>query len=403
VSGGSDGASVSEPGAFHDEPHSGPDGRGPDGRGPDGLEPDGLGPAPRFDYAGLRGFAAAALEAVGCPGPEADRVAECLVEADARGLASHGLLRLPLYAAAVEAGGIVPGATMSWVHGRGATATLDAAFGFGHTAIEQAIGRAATLAGGHGCAVVGVRRSTHFGIAAPWVERLAQRGFVAMVLSNTGPSMAPYGCREPLLGTNPIAIGVPVDGRMPIVLDMATSAGAYGRVVSAAASGTPIPEGWALDSLGRPTTSAPAALEGVLLPFGAHKGSGLAIMVELLAAALPGALLSHQITDIWADPASRMGTGHVVIAIDPAAVAGPEVFASRASRLVSRIATARPAVGHPTVRLPGDLERERSATSHVDGVALATATVDELHTVARRLSIAVPAPLSAAKPVYPKE
>jgi LDH2 family malate/lactate/ureidoglycolate dehydrogenase len=380
---------VTEPGIHYDEPTLGSD--------------DGGGPFRRFDAAGLRVFAAAVLAAVGCPAPEAERVAECLVEADARGLDSHGLLRLPLYAAAVEAGGIVPGANMSWVHERGATATLDAAFGFGHTAVELAIGKAAALASSHGCAVVGVRRSTHFGIAAPWVERLAQRGFVAMVLSNTGPSMAPYGSCEPLLGTNPIAIGMPVDDRLPIVLDMATSAGAYGRVVSAAASGAAIPEGWALDSLGRPTTSAPAALDGVLLPFGAHKGSGLAIIIELLAAALPGALLIHQITDIWADPAARMGTGHVVIAIDPEAVAGPGVFASRATRLVARITTARPAVGHPAVRLPGDLERERSAASQLDGVSLTAATFEQLRGVARRLDVPDPAPLAGVQPVRPKE
>jgi LDH2 family malate/lactate/ureidoglycolate dehydrogenase len=365
----------------------------------DGARSDGA----RFDVATLRAFAAAVLETVGCRPPEAGRVADCLVEADARGLDSHGLLRLPLYAAAVEAGGIVPDARMSWVHERPAAATLDAAFGFGHTAIELAVGRAAELAAGSGCAAVGVRRSTHFGIAAPWVEDLARRGFVAMVLSNTGPSMAPYGSREPLLGTNPIAIGIPVDDRPPIVLDMATSAGAYGRVVSAAASGEDIPEGWALDAAGRPTTSARAALDGVLLPFGAHKGSGLAIMVELLAAAVPGALLSHQITDIWADPASRMGTGHMVIAMDPEAVAGPGVFGPRASRLAARVTAARPAIGHPAVRLPGDLERERSATSHIDGVRLAAATLADLRRLAGRLDLSSPEPLPGVPTVQPKE
>ncbi len=357
----------------------------------------------RFEVESLRHLAVTVLGVVGCPTDEAERVADCLVEADARGLESHGLLRLPLYVAAVEAGGIVPGAAMEWLRERGATATLDAGFGFGHTAVERAIDRAGDLAHSHGCAVVGVRRSTHFGMAAPWVERLAQRGVISLVLSNTGPSMAPYGACEPLLGTNPIAVGIPIDGRSPVVLDMSTSAGAYGRVVAAAGRGAPIPDGWALAADGRPTRDAREALDGVLLPFGAHKGSGLAIVVELLAAALPGALLSYQITDIWADPASRMGTGHLVIAIEPEAVAGPDVFDSIATDLADRIDGARPAPGHGGVRLPGDVERERSRRSHLGGISLARSTVNELQALAGRFGAAEPQPLPRTGSIRTKE
>lgn len=370
------------------------------GPGPLGDSVEG---ATYLDSGQLRDLARAILEAVGCPVGEAIRVAECLVEADARGLDSHGLLRLPLYVTAVEAGGIVPGAAMSWVHEHGATGTLDAGFGFGHTAIDKAITRAGELAATHGCAAVGVRRSTHFGMAAPWVERLAERGIVAILVSNTGPSMAPYGSAEPLLGTNPVCVGIPVDGHPPVVLDMATSAGAYGKVVSAAARGEEIPDEWALDAAGRPTTDARAALDGVLLPFGAHKGSGLAIIIELLAAALPGALLSHEITDIWVDPASRMGTGHLVIAIHPESLAGAGVFESRVADFVARIASAAPANGHSAVQLPGEVERGRSLVAHRDGVPLAESTVRDLHALARRLGVAGPSGISKSEPNSPKE
>jgi LDH2 family malate/lactate/ureidoglycolate dehydrogenase len=370
------------------------------GSGPFG---DGVGGATLFDAGKLRDFARAILEAVGCPEAEAARVADCLVEADARGLDSHGLLRLPLYVTAIEAGGIVPGAEMTWVHEQGATGTLDAAFGFGHTAIHEAIGRASGLARTYGCAAVGVRRSTHFGMAAPWVERLAEQGFAALLMSNTGPSMAPYGSVEPLLGTNPICVGIPVDGHPPLVLDMATSAGAYGKVVSAAGRGEPIPDDWALDAAGRPTTDAKAALAGVLRPFGAHKGSGLAIIVELLAAALPGALLSHEITDIWVDPGSRMGTGHLVIAIHPPSVAGVGVFESRVTDFVTRIAAAAPANGHAAVQLPGEVERNRSIAAHRDGVRLANSTAHAVYAVARRLGVTGYAGAVEIDPISRKE
>lgn len=369
----------------------------------DVLSDDGVPDQVRFDAAALRRVASDILGIVGCSEVEAARVADCLVEADARGLESHGLLRLPLYVAAVEAGGIVPDAPMAWVLERGATATLDAAFGFGHTAIERASDRAGQLARSNGCAVVGVRRSTHFGMAAPWVERLAERQVIALVLSNTGPSMAPYGACEPLLGTNPIAVGIPIAGRPPVVLDMSTSAGAYGRVVAAAARGTAIPQDWALAADGRPTRDAREALDGVLLPFGAHKGSGLAIVVELLAAAVPGALLSYQITDIWTDPSSRMGTGHLVIAIDPEAVAGPEVFETMATDLADRISSARPAAQHAEVHLPGDVERERSRRSHLRGVALASGTVKGVQILADRFGVTGPEPLQRTTSIRTKE
>lgn len=341
----------------------------------------------RFDVAQLREFAEAVLRAVGSPEAEAELVAYSLVEADARGLESHGLLRLPLYVATIDAGGIVPGAEMRWVHEQGAGGTLDAAFGFGHTAMKLATDRAADLAGVHGCSVIGVRRSTHFGMGAPWVERLAERELIGITLSNSGPFMAPYGSAERLLGTNPVSVSVPVPDRPPLILDMATSAGAYGRIVAAASRGEEIPEGWAVDEEGRPVTDARAALDGALQPFGAHKGSGLAIVVELLAAALPGALLSHQITDMWIDRASRMGTGHLAIAIDPVSVSGPGEFASRVTEFVTRMAAAKPAVGHATVRLPGDVERDRSLAAQRDGVQLSERTVQDLIDTGRRLGV----------------
>lgn len=346
----------------------------------------------RFAFDDLTTFAAEVLVAAGCPHDEAERVATCLVEADARRLASHGLLRLPLYVAAVDAGGIVAGAPMSWVRELGATAVLDAAYGFGHTAVDLAADRALVLAAQHGCAVVGVHRSTHFGMGAPWVERLADHGLVGILVSNTGPSVAPYGTSEPLLGTNPIAVGAPVAGESPLILDMATSAGAYGSIVSAAASDHPIPDDWALGPDGVSTTDPRAALEGVLRPFGGHKGSGLAMAIEILAAVLPGATPSHQITDMWVDPGSNMGTGHLLVGISPEALGDLGSFEARVRELGDRVHDARPSKGRGPALLPGELERRHAAQARHDGVALAVPTIDALGQLANDLGVRAPAP-----------
>lgn len=332
----------------------------------------------------LRRFASDALHSAGCSRGEADTVADALVEADLRGLHSHGVLRLVVYLDSVRSGGIVADAPMRWLEEHDASARLDAASGFGQTAMAMAVDRATELADKRGVGAVSVFHSTHYGIGARWVERITSAGMVGIVMSNTGPVVAPFGSREPVLGTNPLTVGIPTSGA-PIVLDMATSEAAYGRIVTAKVAGERIPDSWAVAPDGQRTTDPEAALEGALVPFGGHKGSGIALVIEGLVGALTGANFSHEITDIWVDPSSQMGTGHFVLALRPLI---PTAQAqARTDELASTIRGSSPAAGHERVLLPGQLEQERASSARDQGIRLPAGLAEQLGEIADEAGI----------------
>lgn len=355
------------------------------------------GHSPRWRGDDLRLLAQQALTASAVPQEHAATVADCLVEADECGLHSHGLLRLPVYVEALRQGGITADAAPRWVGGTHAVATLDADGGLGQVAMRLACERVQALATELGMGAVAVRGSSHYGAGLPWVRGLAQAGLISLVMSNTGPAMAPHGSREPVLGTNPLSIGLPAQRRHPVVLDMATSTGAYGKVVQALREGRPIPAGWAQEATGEPTTDPAAALEGSLLPFGGHKGSGLAVAIEALTAGLAAARFSFEIRDMWADPSSRMGTGHLVMALDPRAF-GPEgEFEARMATLADRIVGSLPAAGFDEIHMPGDVEQERWERSRREGVVLPAEIAAELAAFAGRLGLDMPASLGGVR------
>lgn len=325
------------------------------------------------------------LRAVGVPAADAELIAESLVAADRRGIHSHGVMRLPLYVRAVQAGGMVADAPMTWVRSHGATAVLDAGNGFGQVAMGHAVRKARELAATFGTAVVAVRNSSHYGAGAFWTSQLTGEGLAAMLVSTTGASVTPFGAAEKLLGTNPLTLGFPTGSGEPVLLDMASSAGAYGRIVGAAREGESIPDGWAVDAEGRPTTDASAALDGgYLLPFGGHKGSGLAVLLELLAGPLAGGNLASETTDMWAEPSLPMGTGHLLWVTDPAGLQGDDLPLRRAAGFQQALRNAVPAHGADEVLSPGDLE-QRTAQRNADGIPLPAATINELEALAAEL------------------
>ena len=343
----------------------------------------------------LRRAVADMLRAVGVPDADADLVATSLVEADRRGTHSHGVLRLPLYVEAVRSGGIVPDPEMRWVREHGATAVLDAAGGFGQVATARAVDKARELAARHATAVVAVHRSSHYGAGAYWTNQLARDGLVALLVSTTGASVAPFGGAEKLLGTNPLTISFPTGDDEPVVLDMATSNGAYGRIVAAGKEGHPIPEGWAVDAAGAPTTDPHAALAGALLPFGGHKGSGLAILLELLAGPLAGGNMAAETTDMWVDPSYRMGTGHLLWVVDPVGLHGDAAAIGRAAGFQRRLRETTPAQGVREVFSPGDVE-QRNAAAHAERVPVPASVLDDLAALADGLGLPDPRSPEAA-------
>ena len=304
--------------------------------------------------------AAAAFRAHGISEADATQTAEVLVSADARGKHSHGLLRLPRFVRGIEHGNVDPDGSIEVVAERGGAATLSGGSRLGPVVASVAVAEAMDRAAEFGVGAVGVHDSNHLGMLGYYTDQLLQEGFVGIGLTNTEPAMPPYGGTEPVLGTNPIAIGLPTDPAFN--LDMSTSGIARGTVLHYQETDQQLPEGVALDAEGQPTTDPEAALDGTILPFGGPKGSGLAIAVEVLAGGLVGAAMGTDVTGTYhtEDPCTK---GDFFVAIDPEALGSPE-FGQRASEFLTGLTEGQPAAHVDEIRLPGQrsIERDRSAT-----------------------------------------
>ena len=239
--------------------------------------------------ADLETLSARALETSSTSAANAASVARALAQAEIDGQKGHGLSRVPSYAAQARSGKVDGRAVPVLTRTRAAVIMLDAAHGFAYPALDLAIGALPAIAAEAGMAAAGFVRSHHFGVAGRHVERLAEQGLLALTVSNTPSAMAAWGGKRAVFGTNPIAFAAPRHGAAPLVIDMALSEVARGKIVNAAQKGEPIPFGWAVDRDGNPTTAAKEALAGTLLPAGGAKGAALALMVETLAVALTGA------------------------------------------------------------------------------------------------------------------
>jgi (2R)-3-sulfolactate dehydrogenase (NADP+) len=302
-------------------------------------------------------------------------VAAALVQAEIDGQKGHGVSRVQSYAAHARAGKVDGHAIPQARQTRAASLQIDAANGFAYPAIDLAVARLPSLAASSGVAAAAITRSHHFGVAGRTVERFASQGLVALAVSNSPHAMAAWGGRRSLLGTNPIAFAAPQHNRAALVIDMALSEVARGKIVSAAQKGEPIPAGWALDATGRPTTDARAALAGTLLPASGGKGAALALMVEILAVALSGANFAFEASSFFDDQGPPPGIGHVLVAIDPTAFAGADRFGDRLSTLVA-------AIEGDGARLPGSrrLALREAAARH--GVKVETALLEQIEALA---------------------
>jgi LDH2 family malate/lactate/ureidoglycolate dehydrogenase len=354
---------------------------------------------PRCREANLLEFCAAVVARLGAPPATAAAVAESLVEADVRGVPTHGVVRLASYRQQVLAGEVRPEARPTVVKATGATALVDGQQAFGALTAAMCADHAAEIAEHEGVGAVAARGCMHFGAAARYALRSARRGLIGVAAANTPAVMAPHGGAEPALGNNPLAIAAPrADGREPFVLDMAQTVVARGRIKLAEMNGDAIPEGWAVDPAGEPTTDPAQALAGALLPFGGHKGYGLALAVELLTSVLAGAGLSPELanTSMTGQPARRAGAavgsvGTFFLALDPEAFAGREAFESALERLAVAMTATAPAAGFTEVLFPGELERRASEDAAANGVALADATVELLQEVGAQTDVPFPA------------
>ena len=297
----------------------------------------------------------------GIPGPAARTVAASLVAADLEGVASHGVMLVPMYLDRLLAGSISRKTRAEVVHDSGAAVVLDAGHMLGQLSSAQAIALVAERARRHGLASVAVRDGFHFGTGGYWARALAARGLVGMAFSNTRPLMPPPGGAERVVGNNPVAIAFPSTDQVFLV-DMAMSATAMGRIRLAEGAGQPIPEGWAADAEGRPTTDPAAAIKGMLLPAAGPKGFGLALAIDLLCGGLSGGAITDEVNPLYGDPQQPYRCSHFFLGIDPAAY-GVENLPSRVSAVQRKTRNAKRAPGAETIYAPGDLERARRAVN----------------------------------------
>ena len=313
----------------------------------------------------------AALERCKTAPENAGIVARALVAAEADGLKGHGFSRVPSYAAQAKIGKVDGMAMPSVEHATPSLIRIDARHGFAYPAIEAAVEALKDAAPMMGVAVAAIRRSHHCGVAGHPVERLAEAGLVAMLFANTPAAMAPWGGKTATFGTNPIAFACPLPGQPPIVIDLSLSKVARGNILAAKQKGQPIPEGWAIDSDGRPTTDADAALKGTMLPLGDAKGTALALMVELLAAGLTGAVFAADATSFLDDKGGPPGTGQLLIAFDPKMIGGPGAVA-HFGHLAAQITAQEGA------RLPGNRRMDLRAKAGREGLTLSSALLAEI-------------------------
>ena len=299
--------------------------------------------------------------AAGASAANAASVAQALVAAEADGLKGHGLSRVPTYLAMLKSGKIDGQAVPTARQPKPGVLAIDAAHGFAYPAIDLAIVELPELARRQGIVAAPIRRSNHCGAAGLHVERLAEQGLVALLFANTPGAIAPWGGAKPVFGTNPIAFAAPLAGREPQVIDMALSKVARGPIVAAKQKGESIPEGWALDSAGKPTTDPAAALAGTMVPLGDAKGATLAMMVEILAAALVGTHFAFQASSFLDDKGGPPDTGQLILVIDPASMGG-NWFAERMKLLAHAIEE------QDGTRLPGMRRYGLRAKAKAEGI-----------------------------------
>lgn len=316
-------------------------------------------------------LAARALTAAGVSATNANVVAKALVAAERDGLASHGLSRVAYYADQAAAGK-VDGLAEPTIAERAAVVMVDAHHGFAFPAVAAGLSRARALASQYGIAAVGVTNSHHFGVAGHPVEALAEDGLIGIAMGNAPASIAPWGGKRPLYGTDPIAFAAPRRDHSPLVVDLSVSRVARGKVMLAARTGESIPDDWALDAEGRPTTDPQAALAGSMLPMGDAKGAALALMVEILSAGLTGANFGYQASSLFDAEGPPTDIGQFFLVIDPEHFAGRDSFLDRIEGLFARM------LEEPEVRLPGSRRLAAREAAHSAGIEIGEAIYRDL-------------------------
>ena len=323
-----------------------------------------------IDPEDLRRLAVAALTAAGTSERHAAFAADILVEGDLMGLGTHGVLRLLVYCERLRSGGTNAKADIKIEHKAPSLALVNGDNGLGQAIAMTALEAGFEMAAKNGIAYLGCNNSNHLGALAPYGLKACEKGFVMICGTNASTTIAPWGGREARLGNNPLSIAAPCPAAPHFILDMAMSVAARGKIRQAEREGYAIPEGWAVDAAGKPTSDPTAALAGFLLPFGGHKGSGLSQAVDLLSGVLSGARFLTKISPWTEFPDRPCGTGHFFLLIDPIRLLGTETYSNAIAEFSGIVRTTPPADASQPVQIPGEREQQRRDKSLRDGIEI---------------------------------
>jgi LDH2 family malate/lactate/ureidoglycolate dehydrogenase len=342
--------------------------------------------ARRFTPATLIEFAQLIYEKMGVPSEDAHLAADTLVQADLWGHQSHGMLRLAWYLARLQSGAMKARTQTALITDAKSIAVLDGQHGLGQVIAKTAVEEAVMRAKNHGVGVVSVRNSNHFGTCMYFTRMCAKQGMIALLMSNAGPNMAPWGGMKKKIGTNPISIAVPGGSHGPVVMDMANSGVARGKIYLAEKQGKDIPLGWALDSMGRPTTNPRQAIEGLILPMAGHKGYVFGAMIDILSGVLSGSGFLEQVHGPY-DPTNLSFAGHLLIALDVSNFQPLAQFEESIDNYIKSIKDVPLAQGHDKVYFPGEMENDFDEVNRRDGLLLAKDTLSSLASIAKEFDL----------------
>jgi len=325
----------------------------------------------------LLDFATAVYAAAGMPEADARLAGDTLVQADLWGHQSHGVMRLSWYVARLKAGVCNPVATPTFAVDAGAIGVIDGHDAMGQVLTAHAMNDAISRAKAHGIGAVALRNSGHFGTAMYFTLMAARAGCVAFLSTNASPAMAPWGGRKKTVGTNPWSWAAPAGSLAPMVLDIANTGVARGKIYLAKQKGLPIPLGWAINADGAPTTDPAEAIDGIILPMAEHKGYAIAVMMDILSGVLTGSQFGTGVTGPY-QTQHRSGAGQMIIALDIAAIQPLAEFGGRMERYIAELKSAPLAQGFSEIVYPGELEARNDAKNRVTGLILPDDTIADL-------------------------
>jgi len=341
----------------------------------------------RFNLKTVRQLVISISKATGVPESDSSIFADALIDADVQGTITHGISRLNIYIRRIQKGLINPTANLEVEKQFGSVLTLNANNGLGQVQASKAIDKLIPLARNNGISSCTIRNSQHFGALSYYCNQVAEKNMILFATTNCEPSMAPEGSSEAFFGTNPIGCSFPTGKNYPVKIDLSTSLVARGKIISAQKKGESIPLDWALSENGEPTSDPSEALRGTMLPMAGHKGSALALMVEIFSGVLTGAAIGPEIGSMYNDQDRKQNVGHFFCLMDISAFMDVNIFKERIDHTIDQIKSSKKRPDVDQIFVPGERSYKQAKESLENGIIIEESTQSEIKHLCTELNI----------------